>query len=151
MHHDPLEKPIHQLLRNLPDRTAPATLEARVMATIAARAAVVWWKRPFAQWPAFWRGLFLVVSVLIGVGGIAGFLVLHHDGSGHLLAALHFKPWLETVTLGRAFVTIGHALHLVGDALPTFVPRNWVLAAAAAYTAVLLMVLGSYRMLARTV
>lgn len=150
MHHDPLEKPIHQLLRHLPDRTAPATLEARVMATIAARASVVWWKRPFTQWPAFWRGMFLIVSLLTSAGVAAGFMMLHRHGAGHFLAALHFRPWLETVTLGRAFVTIGHALHLVGDTLQTVVPRDWVLAGAAAYTVVLLMVLGSYRMLART-
>jgi len=150
MHHDPLEKPIHQLLRNLPDRTAPATLEARVMATIAAHQSLAWWKRPFMQWPAFWRGLFLVISVLIAAAGVVGFLMLHRESSGHLLAAIHFTPWLETVTLGRAFVTIGHALHVVGDALPTLVPRTWVLAGAALYAAVLLMILGSYRMLARS-
>lgn len=150
MHHDPLEKPIHQLLRNLPDRTAPATLEGRVMATITARQSLAWWKRPLTQWPAFWRGLFLIVSVFIGIAGVAGFLIIHRDGAGHFFAALHFGPWLETLTLGRAFVTIGHALRLVGDALPKLLPRDWVLAAAAAYVAVLLMVLGSYRMLART-
>jgi hypothetical protein len=150
MSHDPLENPIHQLLHNLPDRPAPATLEARVMATIAARESLVWWKRPFMQWPAFWRGLFLVISVLIAVAGVTGFLILHRQGSGHFLAAIHFGPWLETVTLGRAFVTIGHALHIVGDALPSLVPRDWILAGAAAYAAVLLMILGSYRMLARS-
>lgn len=150
MHHDPLEKPVHQLLRNLPDRPAPATLEARVMSAIAARESLVWWKRPFTQWPAFWRGLFLVISVLVAVAGVTGFLLLHHQGSAHFFAAIHFGPWLETVTLGHAFVTIGHALHIVGDALPNLVPRDWVLAGAAAYAAVLLMILGSYRMLART-
>ena len=150
MHHDPLEKSIHQLLRNLPDRAAPATLEARVMATIAARASLPWWKRPITQWPTIWRSLFLLVSIFICFAGIGGFLMLHREGIGHVLAAFHFGPWMKTVALGRAFVTLGHAFHLAGDTITAMVPRDWAFGATALYAAILLLVLGSYRMLARS-
>jgi len=151
MSHDPLEKSVHSLLRNQPDRPAPETLEARVMAAIAARESLAWWQRPFMQWPAFWRALFLVVSVLIGAATVAGFLALHKAGPGHLFASFHFGPWVETLSAGHTFATIGHALRLVGDALPSLVPRDWALSAAALYSVVILLLFGSYRMLARSI
>jgi len=55
-----LEQLIHQTLRALPDRHAPRSLEARVLAAIAARAALPWWKQSFAQWPLAARGVFIV-------------------------------------------------------------------------------------------
>ncbi|HWA85971.1 MAG TPA: hypothetical protein VG710_07105 [Opitutus sp.] len=55
------EKFIHQTLRSVPDRRAPRSLEARVLAAIAARAALPWWKQSFAQWPLAARGGFLVL------------------------------------------------------------------------------------------
>ncbi len=151
MPNDPFEQPVHQLLRSLPERSAPTTLEARVLAAIAARAALPWWRRPVTQWPSLWRGLFLCVSLLIGAAGVTGFFLLHRHGATATATALHVGPWLETLTIGHAFVTIGHALHLVGEALPSLLPRDWVLGAAAFYAAVILMIFGAYRMLARSV
>jgi hypothetical protein len=78
---DKLEASVHQLLRRLPDRKAPTGLERRVLAEIARRAALPWWKKSFAYWPAPARlGFFvgsaaaagLVVSVLFVVSGSAG-------------------------------------------------------------------------------
>lgn len=57
-----LEKFIHQTLRSLPDRRAPRTLEARVLAAIAARAELPWWKQSYARWPLAVRCAFLLVS-----------------------------------------------------------------------------------------
>jgi hypothetical protein len=57
-----LEKLIHRTLRSLPDRRAPRTLEARVLAAIEQRAASAWWKQPYMAWPLAARCAFLIVS-----------------------------------------------------------------------------------------
>jgi hypothetical protein len=53
---------IHVALREVPPRRAPATLEERVMAEIARRAALPWWKQSFARWPMPARVAFVLVS-----------------------------------------------------------------------------------------
>jgi hypothetical protein len=63
-----LERLIHRTLLDLPSRKAPATLEERVMAELARRAALPWWKQSFVHWPVAARAGFVVVSALmIGV------------------------------------------------------------------------------------
>ncbi len=57
-----LEQFIHATLRSLPNRRAPGTLEARVLAEIERRAAVAWYHRSWAFWPAPIRALFLAVA-----------------------------------------------------------------------------------------
>lgn len=57
-----LERLIHQTLRELPRRRAPGTLEHRVMAEIARRAALPWWKQGFAHWPMPARAGFMLVA-----------------------------------------------------------------------------------------
>lgn len=59
---DNLENFIHRTLRSLPDRRAPRSLEARVLAAIVANRALPWWKRSFSGWPVVVRGLFLLFS-----------------------------------------------------------------------------------------
>ncbi len=66
-----LEKFIHQTLRSLPDRRAPRSLEGRVLAAIAARAELPWWKQSYARWPLAMRCAFLLVS-----GAIAKALIM---------------------------------------------------------------------------
>ncbi len=75
-----LEKFIHQTLRALPDRTAPHTLETRVLAAINQRAALPWWRQSFASWPIAVRCGFLLVSgglvkvaLMVAVWVMAGF------------------------------------------------------------------------------
>lgn len=64
---DPLESKLHRVLRALPDRAAPSTLEARVMAALAERAARPWWRRSYAGWPMSVRiGFFLLAGLLAG-------------------------------------------------------------------------------------
>lgn len=62
---DTLGHGIHRLLRSQPDRVAPASLEARVLAEVARRAALPWWRQPFARWPLAARAAFMVVSAAI--------------------------------------------------------------------------------------
>lgn len=64
MKHSPeqLEKLIHQTLRSVPDRRAPRSLEARVMAAIAERATQPWWRQSYASWPVAVRCGFLLIT-----------------------------------------------------------------------------------------
>lgn len=64
--HDPqdkLERAIHETLRQLPVRRAPASLEERVFAAIERKAALPWWRKSFAHWPLAARALFVVASI----------------------------------------------------------------------------------------
>jgi hypothetical protein len=66
-----LEQLIHRTLRSLPNRRAPGTLEARVMAEVERRATIPWWHKSFACWPQGVRVAFLAFC-----GGLAAVLVL---------------------------------------------------------------------------
>jgi hypothetical protein len=108
-HDDPkLERLVHQTLRELPARRAPATLEQRVMAEIARRAALPWWKQNFAAWPAGVRVAFLAVSGLV-IAGIL-WLVGGFDAAPVRAALATPLAWIDTVAvLGRTlrdFVTM---------------------------------------------
>jgi hypothetical protein len=70
--HDQLEQTIHRTLRALPDRRAPRSLEARVLAGIAAQQHLPWWRQSFAHWPLAARAAFLVISAVLA----AAFAVL---------------------------------------------------------------------------
>jgi len=50
-----LERLVSQVLRDQPLRQAPASLEARVLGELAARARLPWWRRGIAFWPALVR------------------------------------------------------------------------------------------------
>lgn len=57
-----LEQLIHRTLRSLPDRRAPHTLEARVLAAVEARALRPWWQKSYTEWPLAARCTFLLLS-----------------------------------------------------------------------------------------
>jgi hypothetical protein len=59
---DDLERFIDQTLRELPPRQAPRTLESRVLAELARRAALPWWRKHFTHWPLAARAAFLLAS-----------------------------------------------------------------------------------------
>jgi len=56
---------LNALVRELPLRRAPATLEFRVCRELARRAARPWWFRGFTQWPAAARISFVVICSAI--------------------------------------------------------------------------------------
>jgi hypothetical protein len=62
---DRLEQQMSRLLSNLPLQRAPLTLEPQVLAEIARRAALPWYRRSFAQWPVPARLAFIVTSVVL--------------------------------------------------------------------------------------
>lgn len=68
-----LERLVHELLVNTPLRRAPVSLEASVLAEIARRAALPWWRLSFSQWPAIARIVFVLVSIaLVALTILAG-------------------------------------------------------------------------------
>jgi hypothetical protein len=69
---EPLDRDLHQVLRALPDQRAPLALETRVMAALAERAALPWWRRSYAGWPVAVRIAFFVLSGLVAAGLIFG-------------------------------------------------------------------------------
>lgn len=75
------ETRFHRALRSLPDRRAPASLEERVMAELARRAAQPWWRRSYLSWPMPLRAAFLLGSAA------AAALLVHF--------AVRFGAWTE--------------------------------------------------------
>lgn len=73
---DDLEKRFDTVLRSLPDRPAPASLEARVMAELARRAGLPWWHRSYMGWPPAIKGVFLFVSAAVAALMIVGCMQL---------------------------------------------------------------------------
>ena len=54
-------------LKQLPPRTAPATLISGVMHAIAEREARPWWRKSWMGWPAWFKTLFIVLSIAVGL------------------------------------------------------------------------------------
>jgi hypothetical protein len=63
--HDDLEKRLDTLFRSLPPRTAPASLEQRVLGELARRAALPWWRQSYLHWPKPMQMTFVLVSATI--------------------------------------------------------------------------------------
>lgn len=142
-----LEKLIHQTLRALPDRRAPRTLEARVLAAIEARAALPWWQQSFRQWPAAARGLFLVVaggvvklSLMAAVWVMTGF-----DAAGYENAFSTQFAWLERA--GRIVAGIGDFCQILWHSIPPLWLYGTLAGIAALYLALFGLGATAYRTL----
>lgn len=116
---DPLATPVHHLLRQLPGRRAPASLAPRILAEITRRSRLVWYRRPWTDWPELLRWL----STLVLAATVAGVLRLLEGGwdnskSTPALAAVQDVPvYFEAAeSSGRALVSVVHAL-----------PSTWLL------------------------
>ncbi len=66
-----LEQFIHRTLRSLPDRKAPGTLEARVLAALEHQAVIAWYHKSWAYWPAAVRAAFLGFATAVSGAVIA--------------------------------------------------------------------------------
>lgn len=104
---NPWEDALDSALKSLPPRSAPAALEARVLAVIAARQAKPWWRKGFAFWPPAMRLVFLIVTATLAVG--TAWVLLRNAGSSPVAAIGD--------TLGAAFRWWGQARSLAGDLL----------------------------------
>jgi hypothetical protein len=124
---DKLEASIHRVLRGLPDRKAPFSLEARVLAELGRRAALPWWRKSFAHWPAAVRAVFFVVAGLAAALVVGGIFVLGQSTGAHELTAgvSTSYAWL---TLARDIVAAG--AYKVKSVAAT-VPALWLYGGAA--------------------
>jgi hypothetical protein len=108
--HDPekLEAAIHRVLRSIPDRKAPAGLEARVLAELGRRASLPWWRRSFAFWPTSVRLMFFVGSAVAAALLVSGLiLVMRSSGSHELAGGVEARfSWL---ILAREVAASGYA------------------------------------------
>lgn len=68
--HNELEQRISRLVHDLPARRAPSSLEARVLAAIAAREMLPWWRKSFSHWPAWVRVLFLGLTATMAAATV---------------------------------------------------------------------------------
>jgi hypothetical protein len=80
---DPLTAWTHATLRSLPPPSAPATLAGRVLAELARRERLPWWRRDFACWPRAARWTFLTIAA-----GGAGCSAAALTGGSHWLDAM---------------------------------------------------------------
>ena len=149
MKHSPedLEKFIHQTLRSLPARRAPFSLESRVQAAIAARAALPWWKQSFAQWPVAARVAFFIgsagiakLAIMAVVWGMAGF-----DGAQLANAFSTQFAWIQTVTV--VFAGIGNFFGTVYRSIPPLWLYGGLTIVASLYVALFGLGAAAYRML----
>src|SRR5262245_46503139 len=66
-HERQLEGQVDRALKSLPELKAPAALAPRVLATIAQRAAMAWYRQPWPVWP---RAVQMTsLAILLGVFG----------------------------------------------------------------------------------
>lgn len=143
-----LEHAIHRTLRELPPRRAPLSLEQRVLAEIARRAALPWWSKSFIHWPMGARLGFLVVCagivklVLMGsVWAAGGF-----DGGEFRTAFAQPFAWFEA---GRALL---HAFTGFLEIIHRNIPPLWLYGGlavvATAYATLIGLGAAAYKVLA---
>ncbi|MBW4050236.1 MAG: hypothetical protein HIU85_02075 [Proteobacteria bacterium] len=142
-----LERLVSQVLRDQPPRRAPASLEARVLGELAARARLPWWRRAVASWPAGVR-----IPVIVGCAVCVPLVwILSLWLAGHLVSlATHpgvAGPIATLWATGRAFASLNTVTaHIVRS-----IPREWLLggmvATATLYAALFALVAAGYWLL----
>ena len=142
-----LERLVSQVLRDQPPRRAPASLEARVLGELAARARLPWWRRGVASWPAGVR-----IPVIVGCAVCVPLVwILSLWLAGHLVSlATHPSVAGPIATLwatGHAFASLDTVTaHIVRS-----IPREWLVggmvATATLYAALFALVAAGYWLL----
>ncbi len=121
-----LERLLDRTLHGLPVRRAPATLESRVLAELARRAALPWWRRSFVHWPQAARAVF--ASMCLILAGLA-FAAGGWAASG--LKSLHAVGVWPISWAREAVAVMGVAQSLSGE-LARAIPPDWIYGGLAA-------------------
>jgi hypothetical protein len=109
-----LEKFIDLQLKKLPEREAPENLVTNVLAAIAAREGLPWWKQPFTSWPRNTQALlFAALSLAFAAVVYAASHPAEALSTGAIGQRVSAFAWI-----GRAFETFGNVTLLVVRALP---------------------------------
>lgn len=142
-----LERLVSHVLRDQPLRRAPASLEARVLGELAARARLPWWRRGIAFWPAAVR-----IPVVIGCAVCVPVVwVLSLWLAGRLVSvATHpgvARPIASLLDIGRTAASLGTiAAHMIQS-----IPREWlvggIIATATVYAVLFALVAAGYSLL----
>jgi hypothetical protein len=102
--HD-LERLVSRVLRDQPSRQAPPTLANRVMAELAYRASLPWWRKSFSHWP--WAARIAFVAISLGLVKVALTLTTHaavsSPGASAVAHATAPVAWLADVLAIAAF------------------------------------------------
>jgi hypothetical protein len=114
-----LERLIDGVARSQPPRRAPASLEARVFAQIAARP---WWSKGFAHWPVLARAAFLVASF--------GFIKLTLAGAIWAIDFVRTSDVAGVDALHRTGEAVSTTMSL-GSLVINSIPPVWLYAGAA--------------------
>ena len=117
-----LEQLIHSTLRSLPDRRAPGTLEARVLAEVERRATIAWYHKSWSYWPAAGRAAFLCATASLCVAIVVGFYLLSRGESG--LAVAH-EVGSRFQILSQLYATGTWVVDLVGRQFAS-IPSIWL-------------------------
>lgn len=147
---DPLEKLINDTVRGLRARRAPRSLESRVLAEIARREALPWWRRSWTHWPAAVRGGFLVVSATVAAAMIMSCIHLLRGGSADAAAQTFVRPWQILKSIWAACAALGS----MGHNLVEIIPPVWLYGSLGAIALLYVTVFGlgaaAYRTLYQT-
>jgi hypothetical protein len=141
-----LERLVSRVLRDQPLRQAPASLEARVLGELAARARLPWWRRGIASWPTMVR-----VPVITGCAVCVPLVwVLSLWLATRVASATRSRIAGPLATLQGA----GHTLASLGTLAAHIIqsiPREWLLggliATATLYAALFALVAVGYSLL----
>jgi len=97
--HQELEGLVRRSLEGISDRRAPRSLEGRVFAELQRRAALPWWRKSYAYWPAPARGAFFVASAVFAAVVVAVlFNLIRGTGASDLAGAVSQRlGWLTLV------------------------------------------------------
>lgn len=131
-----LEKLVRAALRDLPDRRAPVTLEARVLAEIGRRSELPWWRRSYIHWPVAVRVGFFILSAAIAAVAIAGLFTLMRSAGAADLAGIvgRLFAWMEP--LRAAGKGTFQAMSDIFHAVPNWVVYGALTTIAAFYAAI---------------
>lgn len=124
-----LERLIGLALRQQPPLRAPAGFESRVLAELARRAALPWWRTSFANWPVAARVAFLVAC--------AGLVKLAFSSTAWVLGAAA-APVSSVRSTAQVASSLGDAAHLLYSSIPSL----WLYIAAGAGIGVYVMLFG---------
>jgi hypothetical protein len=144
---DKLEAPIHRMLRNLPDRKAPAGLEARVLAELLRRASLPWWRKSFSHWPAAVRAAFFAVSAIAAAVVVYGLVIVSRSSGAHQISG-DFSSSYSWLVIARDIAgALGTKARMLLAPVPSFLLYGGAGIIALCYAAVAAAGAATYRAL----
>lgn len=136
--HRKLEHFVSEAFRDLPARRAPSSLELRVQAEIARRAALPWWRKSFLSWPLAARAAFVVVC-----GLVVRFVLMAIASPSAVSATAQVKARVQSdfVWLDAARALLTALVHSV-EAICSAIPALWLYGGAAVFIALYIALFG---------